>query len=60
MVAANDQLMSDKLDDFVMVGELVLTGQLRRVKGVLPGGGGRRYRENYWLEKTAETVIFSL
>jgi magnesium chelatase family protein len=26
MLAANDQLMSDKLDDFVMVGELALTG----------------------------------
>jgi predicted ATPase with chaperone activity len=26
MLAANDQLMSDKWDHFVMVGELALTG----------------------------------
>jgi magnesium chelatase family protein len=36
MLAANDQLVSDQLDDFVMVGELALTGQVRPVKGVLP------------------------
>jgi magnesium chelatase family protein len=35
MLAANDQLMSDYLDHFVMVGEMVLTGQVRPVKGVL-------------------------
>src|SRR5271156_5515692 len=29
MLAANDQLMSDKMDHFVMVGELALTGQVR-------------------------------
>ena len=31
MLAANDQLMSDKLDHFVMVGELALTGQVAPV-----------------------------
>lgn len=35
MLAANDQFMSDYLDHFVMVGEMVLTGQVRPVKGVL-------------------------
>ena len=35
MLAASDQLMSDQLDHFVMVGELALTGQVRPVKGVL-------------------------
>jgi len=35
MLSANDQLMSDQLDNFVMVGELALTGQVRPVKGVL-------------------------
>jgi magnesium chelatase family protein len=35
MLAANDQLLSDQLDNFVMVGELALTGQVRPVKGVL-------------------------
>ncbi len=35
MLAANDQLLSDQLDHFVMVGELALTGQVRPVKGVL-------------------------
>src|SRR6202046_5237666 len=35
MLAANDQLLSDKLDHFVIVGELALTGQVRPVKGVL-------------------------
>lgn len=36
MLAANEQLMSDKLDHYIMVGELALTGQVRPVKGVLP------------------------
>ena len=35
MLAANDQLMSEQLDHFVIVGELALTGQVRPVKGVL-------------------------
>jgi magnesium chelatase family protein len=35
MLAANDQLLSDKLDHFVIVGELALTGQVRPVKGLL-------------------------
>src|SRR5271168_277363 len=35
MLAANDQLMSDQLDNYIMVGELALTGQVRPVKGVL-------------------------
>lgn len=36
MLAASDQLASDQLDNFVMVGELALTGAVRSVKGVLP------------------------
>src|SRR5271169_6616206 len=35
MLAASDQLQSDRLDNFIMVGELALTGQVRPVKGVL-------------------------
>src|SRR3954468_24137289 len=36
MVAAHEQMESSILDDFVMVGELALTGAVRSVKGVLP------------------------
>jgi magnesium chelatase family protein len=36
MLAASDQLQSDQLDNFIMVGELALTGAVRPVKGVLP------------------------
>ncbi len=36
MLAANDQLLADQLDNFVVVGELALTGAVRPVKGVLP------------------------
>ena len=36
MLAASDQLQSDQLDNFIMVGELALTGVVRPVKGVLP------------------------
>ncbi len=36
MAAASEQMRSDQLDNFVMVGELALTGALRSVKGVLP------------------------
>jgi magnesium chelatase family protein len=36
MVSASEQMESDQLDNFVMVGELALTGALRPVKGVLP------------------------
>src|SRR5437879_2046639 len=36
MLAASEQLDSDQLDNFVMVGELALTGGVRPVKGVLP------------------------
>jgi magnesium chelatase family protein len=36
MLAASDQLMADQLDNFLMVGELALTGSVRPVKGVLP------------------------
>src|SRR5438477_832668 len=36
MLAASEQLETDQLDNFVMVGELALTGALRPVKGVLP------------------------
>ena len=36
MVAASEQMESDQLDNFTMVGELALTGAVRPVKGVLP------------------------
>ena len=36
MVAASEQIETDQLDNFVMVGELPLTGAVRPVKGVLP------------------------
>src|SRR5476651_2566696 len=35
MLAASEQLQADQLDNFVMVGELALTGALRPVKGML-------------------------
>lgn len=36
ILAANDQFNWDRLDRFVMVGELALSGAIRPVKGVLP------------------------
>jgi len=36
MLAASEQLETDQLDHFVLVGELALTGGVRPVKGVLP------------------------
>src|SRR5215468_1055633 len=36
MLAASEQIESDQLDNFVMVGELALTGAIRPVKGLLP------------------------
>ena len=36
MIAASEQLETDQLDNFVIVGELALTGAVRPVKGVLP------------------------
>src|SRR5437868_3795990 len=36
MLAASEQLETDQLDNFVVVGELALTGAVRPVKGVLP------------------------
>ncbi len=36
MVAASEQMESDQLENFVMVGELALNGAVRMVKGVLP------------------------
>src|SRR5206468_10530419 len=36
MLAASEQLVTDQLDNFVMVGELALSGAVRPVKGVLP------------------------
>ena len=35
-LAASEQLESDQLENFVLVGELALTGAIRPVKGVLP------------------------
>lgn len=36
MLAASEQIETDQLDNFVMVGELALTGGVRPAKGVLP------------------------
>src|SRR2546428_8198650 len=36
MVAASEQMETDQLENFVMVGELALNGAVRSVKGVLP------------------------
>src|SRR5256886_7459654 len=36
MLAASEQFVSDQLENFVMVGELALTGGVRSVEGVLP------------------------
>ena len=36
MLAASEQISTDQLDNFAMVGELALTGAIRPVKGVLP------------------------
>ena len=36
VLAASDQLDSEKLEDYVIIGELALTGAVRSVKGVLP------------------------
>ena len=36
MAAASEQMVSDQLENFVMVGELALNGAVRSVKGVLP------------------------
>src|SRR5216684_6345691 len=36
MAAASEQMQSDQLDNFVIVGELALNGAVRPVKGVLP------------------------
>src|SRR5256885_4736759 len=36
MLAASGQIETDQLDNFVMMGELALTGAVRMVKGVLP------------------------
>ena len=48
MLAASEQLETDQLDNFVIVGELALTGAVRPSKGVLPvalrAAGGRQDR----------------
>ena len=36
MLAAQREFSGERLDQFVMVGELALSGEIRRVKGVLP------------------------
>ena len=36
MLAASEQIESNRLDDFVLIGELALSGIVRPVKGVLP------------------------
>ena len=62
MLAASEQIETDQLENFVMVGELALTGAVRPVKGVLPialraqgrgqeghaGPAGKRARKRRW------------
>lgn len=36
MIAASEQMETEQLDNFVLIGELALTGAVRPVKGVLP------------------------
>jgi len=36
MLAASEQLVTDQLDNFVIVGELALTGAIRSCRGILP------------------------
>src|ERR1700744_2747134 len=36
MLAASEQIETDQLDNFVIVGELALTGAVRPCKGILP------------------------
>src|SRR5262249_8158925 len=36
MLAASEQIETDQLDNFIIVGELALTGAIRPCKGVLP------------------------
>jgi len=36
MLAASEQILTDQLDNFVLVGELALTGSVRLCKGILP------------------------
>ena len=36
MLAASEQIETDQLDNFIVVGELALTGAVRPMKGVLP------------------------
>lgn len=36
MLAGSEQLLTDQLDNFVLVGELALTGGIRPIKGLLP------------------------
>jgi magnesium chelatase family protein len=36
MLAASEQVETDQLENFVLIGELALTGAVRHVKGVLP------------------------
>src|SRR5438874_9699710 len=36
VLAASEQLVSDQLHNFAMIGELALTGAVRMVKGILP------------------------
>ena len=36
MLAASEQIATDQLDHFVVVGELALTGAVRSCKGILP------------------------
>src|SRR6266446_6634635 len=36
MLAASEQMETDQLENFVLIGELALTGAVRHVKGVLP------------------------
>src|SRR5437870_6279776 len=61
MLAASEQFESDQLENFVMVGELALTGAIRSVRGVLPIAIRARARGEVGLlapaERAAEAAV---
>ncbi len=63
LAAASGQMQSDQLENFVMVGELALTGAVRSVKGVLPIALRARQEGNAGIlvppENAAEAAVVS-
>ncbi len=63
MVAASEQMETDQLENFVMIGELALDGGVRPVKGVLPIALGARKQGKIGVfvpvENAAEAAVVS-